>query len=230
VRLPPGLLAITPGTLDGARGADAFARTLERAAAAGLSGVLVREPGLSDRDTLALARRLREVLDRACPEDSVPDSAGPGRGWLALHDRLHLAAACGADAVHLGFRSLPAGEARAVLPDGLALGLSAHTHDDPSTWAPADYLFFGPVLETPSKKGLVEATGFEGLALAVEHAGPTPVFALGGLEPEHAERVHESGASGMVVLRGVLGAADPARAVRDYLAAWRRNERQGEAT
>jgi thiamine-phosphate pyrophosphorylase len=219
VRLPPGLLAITPGTLD-ARGARGFAGSIERAASAGLSGVLVREPGLSDRDTLALARRLREVLDRA--------SSHTAPAWLALHDRLHLAAACGADGVHLGYRSLPVAEARAILPRGLSLGFSAHAHDDPAAWDAADYLFFGPVLDTPSKEGLVEPTGFEGLTQAVERAGQKPVLALGGLQPKHAARVRETGAAGLAVLRGVLGAEDPAGATRDYLAAWSPQEREAQ--
>lgn len=219
MRLPPGLVAITPGTLDARSSADlagSIVRAVERAAEAGLRGVLVREPGLTDAALIALVRGVRTALERV----------HPGEGWLGLHDRVHLARTCAADAVHLGFRSLPPADARVVLAAldaqrAIALGLSAHAHDDPSAWEAADYLFFGPVLETPSKRGLVAATGFDGLARAVERARPRPVLALGGLAPEHARNVRATGAHGLAVLRGVLGAEDPAQAFLEYVSAWK---------
>lgn len=206
-RLPPTLLALSPGTL---RDAADVERLLQRAAAAraaGLRGVLLREPHLGERPFLELARRLRALL------------AGDG-GWLGLHDRAHLVAAAGADAVHVGFRSLSPAELRSWLPADVAVGLSTHAGDDVAAWGSADYLVHGPVFDTPSKRGLLEPIGTGGLAAAVARA-PRPVWALGGLAPEHPERVRgalEAGARGVAVLAAVLAREDPAPAVRALLA------------
>jgi thiamine-phosphate pyrophosphorylase len=211
-RTPPRLVALTPGR----QAADVA--TLERGVAAaleaGLPGVLLREPARGDRELLALATALRAR------------TAEHG-AWLGVHDRLHVALAVGADAVHLGFRSLSPAAARAALAgaDGVALGLSAHAGDDAERWAPADYLVFGPVRATP-KDPPVAPVGFEALAQAVRRAagvsdGPVsgPVFGIGGLEPCDVGPALDAGAAGVFVLRGVLAAPDPAAAVRAYLGA-----------
>ncbi len=197
------VLALSPGTLVDAAG-PAFARAAGAAVEAGLDAIVLREPGLSDRAFLACARLVRERLGAA--------------GWLCVHDRVHLAPAADADAVHLGWRSLPPAIARALLPARIAVGFSAHAHDDADARAGADYLTFGPVLETPSKAGRLAPTGFDGLARAVRDCA-LPVWALGGLRPEHVAPVLAAGASGVAVLGGIFGSSDPAAAVRRYLAA-----------
>src|SRR5207247_2282344 len=87
-RLPPRLVALTPGDLapehpDGRARFEPFLARARAAIAAGLQGILLREPDLSDRETLELGRALREAI--------------PSGGWLGLHDRVHLAGACEAD-------------------------------------------------------------------------------------------------------------------------------------
>jgi len=204
-RLPPTLVALSPGGLaeDDEAGIGRFSRALARAVDAGLSGLLLREPAIGDRSFLELARAARETLGT--------------RGWLAVHDRPHLAEAAGADAVHLGFRSLPLVEARSILDPRTALGLSAHSRDATEDWSGADYLVFGPVRDTPSKRGILEPTGFDGLARAVE-CSPAPVWAIGGLRPEDVRACLAAGSTGLAVLSGILPAEDPARAAREYLA------------
>jgi thiamine-phosphate pyrophosphorylase len=149
---------------------------------------------------------------------ALRDSAGDST-WIALHDRVHLVPHAHVDAVHLGFRSLPPIEVRAMLAEHISVGYSAHAGDRKQEREGADYLVFGPVLDTPSKRGIQAPVGFEGLRSAVADAA-LPVYAIGGLKPEQAARVRASGARGIVVMSGVFGAADPASAVRAYLEAW----------
>jgi thiamine-phosphate pyrophosphorylase len=200
--LPPELLALTPGTLH-ADTSHTLVSRVRAAAGAGLAGVLLREPLLPDGPLLELARELRALV-----------------AWLGLHDRVHLAAACEADAVHLGFRSLAPADARRLLPGGVALGLSTHAGDDAARCALCDYRFFGPVLSTPSKEGLLAPTGFDGLAAAVR-VSPVPVWAIGGIRPEHAALVRQSGARGAAVLSRILASDDPPAATRAYIDAFR---------
>ncbi len=201
--LPPPLIALTPGDLL-APGFDRFLTAVEGAIDAGLRGILVREPQMSDRALLDLATEIASRL--------------PSDGYLAIHDRVYLAAPSGARAVHLGFRSLAPSEVRQVVPDDVAIGLSAHAHDEPSMWRDANYLFYGPVFDTPSKRGIVAPVGLDGLAHAVRES-PVPVFGIGGLAPEHAQELRRTGARGIAVLRGVFGASDSAARVDAYMRA-----------
>jgi thiamine-phosphate pyrophosphorylase len=204
VKLPSSLIALSPGDLD-ERATPRFVELVRRCVEAGLESVLVREPGLSDKATLRLAIALRREL---------------AAGWLAIHDRVHLAADAGADAVHLGFRSLSVPAARSILNRDIALGFSAHDTDDPAAWSACDYLFFGPVLDTPSKRGVKEPVGFDGLAHAVSRTR-TPMWALGGMKPEDARLALESGARGLAVLGGIFRAERPAAACTQYVEALR---------
>jgi thiamine-phosphate diphosphorylase len=197
-RLPPKLVALSPG--DAA--AQKFLSAARRATAAGLKGILLREPEMSDRALLELGVEVRRILG--------------AEGWLAIHDRVHLAEACNADAVHLGFRSLAPKEARAILPHEIAIGFSAHAGDERGIEEGADYLFLGPVLDTPSKRGVKEPIGFEGLSEEIAKR-KQPAWAIGGLRPEHTARCIEAGASGIAVLAGIFRSTDPAASTRTYL-------------
>jgi thiamine-phosphate pyrophosphorylase len=197
-------VALSPGDLTTAAAAR-FPAAAARAVAAGLPGVLLREPGLDDRAWLALFEAVRAATD------------GAGGVWLAAHDRVHLARAAGADAVHLGFRSLLPGDARTAT-GGLPLGLSTHAGDEPADWEGADYLFHGPVHATPKAHGPVAPIGFEGLARATRST-VRPILALGGLGPADVAPALAAGAHGVAVLRGVFGASDPAAAAAELRAA-----------
>lgn len=199
----PRLIALSPGDLESGR-RSVFLRALERALAAGLPGLLLREPRLSDKAYLELAREL------------VARRAAHGALWLGVHDRAHLAPELGADAVHLSFRSLRPAELRGWLDPRIALGLSTHAHDDAGTWSAADYLFHGPLHATPSKLGRLEPVGFEGLERALARTA-RPLLALGGVTPRDVPVLRRLGAHGVAVRAGVLGAEDPARATREYL-------------
>lgn len=201
-------MSISPGDLTVATG-DAFLQRMRSCIQDGaLRAILLREPGLSDRAALELLHKLCG-LRAECPEL-----------WIGIHDRAHLAPAAGANGVHLGFRSLTVDQARRVVGRECAIGLSTHAGEDPARFHDADYVFHGPVLDTPSKRGLVEPVGEVGLARFCASTSK-PVWAIGGLEPVHASILHRCGARGAAVLRGVAAAPDPATACRTWNAAWR---------
>jgi thiamine-phosphate diphosphorylase len=208
--LPPPLVALTPGDLDTVT-ALRFPGQVARAVESGLRGVLLREHALSDAAFLELARELRAILG------ARPGNGDHRGGWLGVHDRAHLVAAAEADALHVGHLSLSPAEARRVVGDAVALGLSTHAPDDPASWVDADYLIHGPVKATPSKAGLLEPIGAAGLSAAVIAADGRPVLGIGGLVPGDAALVLGTGAAGLAVLSGVFGKRDPAAGARAYL-------------
>ncbi len=202
----PRLIALSPGDLAAEDAQARLLAPLERALEAGLPGLLLRETRLGDRAYLMLGRALDALRTRF-----------PAL-WFGVHDRAHLAHELGADGLHLSFRSLRPHELRAWLAPGIALGLSTHAGDDPEDWRGADYLFHGPLHATPSKAGRLAPLGFEGLARA-RAAASCPLLALGGVQPEDLGELLRLGVHGAAVLSGVLGAPDPGRATRAYLAA-----------
>lgn len=198
MRLPPRLIALTPGT-----GLVPAALLLQagRAIEAGLRGVLLREPEWTDKQVFETAQALSVQLETV-------------DGWLAIHDRVYLAREAGAHAVHLGFRSLGASDVRSLIPSDMAIGRSSHAGDDLSA-EEVDYRFFGPVWPTPSKEGLLEATGVDALNQAAE-ASAAPVYAIGGLTPQRAAKVASAG----ICVRGALLASpDPKGATQAFLEA-----------
>lgn len=202
---PPGLIALSPGELD-ARAANDWLAVARAVFDAGWRGLVLRELRLADREYADWARRVRELW---------PRERG---GWLCVHDRAHLAEALDADSVHLGGASLAPSEVRPWLRAGIAIGLSTHADDASERWRDADWIVHGPVQRT-QKPGARAPIGFAGLRNAVERS-PAPLWALGGLAPEHARAVLESGAAGMAVLSGLFGASRPAAAAVEYLREW----------
>lgn len=204
----PRLLCLSPGTLSDARAAQAYAGRVRDLVAGGLRGIVLREPELADAPLLWLAREVRALLP-------------PSAGVVSVHDRLHVALAMEADAVHLGFRSLPLERVRAIVDErgsALRIGLSTHAADDPATWAGADYLFHGPFAEVTSKPHALPPVGVDGLkrALAARPDPKAPLFALGGIDGSSAPAALQSGVQGLAVL-GALSLADDALAQLEAL-------------
>jgi thiamine-phosphate pyrophosphorylase len=120
-----------------------------------------------------------------------------------VHDRVHVGLAVQADAVHLGFRSLPPAAARAILPAALSLGLSTHADERSEAWQACDYRIHGPVLDTPSKRGWKTPLGVEGLA-AAQRESRIPLWGIGGLLPQHAAQLLPLGLGGLCARSSVF--------------------------
>jgi thiamine-phosphate pyrophosphorylase len=187
--------------------------SLPEAVAAALAGappgvvaVHLREKDLGGRELLALARALREVCGRTGQR-------------LLVNDRLDVALAAGADGVHLPAAGVPPADARALLGPAALLGVSCHSAGDVlcALAGGASYATFGPVHDTPSKRGLGSPVGVEALRSAA--ALGLPLIALGGMTPERAREAFAAGALGVAAIRAWLEAPDPAATVRAFLAA-----------
>lgn len=176
---PRGLWGIAD-RLPSAAAAEAWART-----AASCAAWTLRRPDCGDREATGVLRGW----------------VGAGR-WAATHARGDLATAGGAQAVIAGWRGLPLAELRRVFP-GLAAGASVHDLDEArrAVAAGAAFLVYGPVWETPSKRGLVSARGTDALTELCATVS-VPVVALGGVsEPHQVELCAHAGAHAVAVLR-----------------------------
>jgi thiamine-phosphate diphosphorylase len=160
-----------------------------------------------------------EILEAARMARAVTRRHG---ALLVVNDRVDLAIAAEADAVHLGQDDLPLAAARALVDGRMWIGVS--THDDEQVRAAcaagADYLGFGPVYETTTKANPDPVQGLAGLARAVRIAAGVPVVAIGGVTPDRAAELAATGAAAACAIGAVNGAADPGDAGRRIAGAW----------
>jgi len=178
---------------------------VEECLAAGLRAVQLREKDLGARELLAMARTLRE-------------STASRGARLFVNDRADVALAVGAAGVHRTGASLPISSLRAISPPGFLIGASVHSLADASAAEAegADFLFFGPVYDTPSKRRYGPPQGLavlERVAAAVR----LPVFAIGGVTPARVGELRRSGAFGVAAIGAVLVSARPGDAVKAFL-------------
>ena len=178
---------------------------------AGLPAVQLREKDLAPVDLVALARRLREVTH--------------ARGArLVVNDRADVALAVGADAVQRTTTSMPIADIRIVAGNRLRVAASVHSRDDAvaAEQAGADWIVFGPVYDTPSKRRYGAPQGIEKLE-AVAKAVGVPIVAIGGITPARVPDVLAAGARGVAVISAILAAPSPAAATRQFLDALARH-------
>ena len=173
----------------------------------GAPAIQLRAKDATARETVALARLLR----------AETRAAG---ALLFVNDRVDVALAAGADGAHLGDDDLPLAAARAIVPPGFLLGMSADAPEGALRAARcgADYVGAGPVYATASKADAGEAVGPERIA-AVAAAAGVPVVGIGGIDASNAGEVVRAGAAGVAVISAVMRAADPEAATRELLRA-----------
>ena len=126
---------------------------------------------------------------------------------LFINDRADIAAAAGADGVHLTSTSLDSVEIRKAFGGYLLVGISTHTADEvlKAKEDGADYIVFGPVFPSPGKG---EPVGLDALSAVCETAGNIPVLALGGIDNDNWRSAVSVGASGFAAIRLFAGFSD----------------------
>jgi thiamine-phosphate pyrophosphorylase len=136
---------------------------------------------------------------------------------LVVDDRVDVAVAAGAGAVHLGRDDLDVRTARRLLGPGALVGGTANSLAEALRVAATDvdYLGVGPVYGTLSKANPAPPLGIEGLR-AIAQAVPKPIVAIGSVTADRVRGLLEAGAHGVAVISAVARAADPAAATREF--------------
>jgi thiamine-phosphate pyrophosphorylase len=186
------------------------------ALAAGVDWLQLREKDLPGGQLLEIARRMVSYAE----EQAVETERHPR---VIVNDRLDVALAAAADGAHLGRESAPAREVvrwcrAGNAPKRFVIGVSCHSPEDAreAENAKTDYIFFGPVFETPSKQAFGAPQGIERLA-EVCRAVEVPVIAIGGVDQENAASCIRAGASGIAAIGMFQRSPDP-KAIRESVA------------
>ncbi|MEZ4311609.1 MAG: thiamine phosphate synthase [Polyangiaceae bacterium] len=154
----------------------------------------LRDPQLSSRDLHRLGDRLRRV------------TADLGAVFL-VNDRVDLALSLGADGVHLGRRSMPVADARALLGPTAVLSCSAHSVADVIAAAEqgASLALLSPIFASPGKGKPLGVHALTSARAGLDAAGPPfSLIALGGVTPDNAPLCLAAGASGLASIRADL--------------------------
>ncbi len=121
---------------------------------------------------------------------------------LLINERADVASAAGADGVHLTAQSVPVEEVRRAFGSGFLIGSSTHsvTEAVEARNGGADFIVFGPVFETLSKRGYGEPVGIDALADVVSTLPGFPVLALGGIKLDNVVECARAGAAGVAAI------------------------------
>ena len=162
-------------------------------------------------------KRARTTQELMASASAVASTCNSRMALLVVDDRVDVAAAIGAPAVHLGRHDLPSDVARRLLGPDALIGGTANSLEEALRVAgtPVDYLGVGPVFGTASKANPAPTMGLELLGRIV-HSCDQPVIAIGAITQERVADVLATGAHGVAVLSGVVCQADPEDAARMY--------------
>ncbi|MBI3031728.1 MAG: thiamine phosphate synthase [Candidatus Rokubacteria bacterium] len=177
---------------------------VEECLAAGLRAVQLREKDLPEAEFLALARPLRDVTRRVGAR-------------LFINGRLAAALAVGADGLQRGHEAPPLATLRKRAPR-LSIGASVHGVGEARAAERdgADFIVFGPVYDTPSKRAYGPPQGVDALADVVKVVS-VPVFAIGGITADRVAAVRAAGAHGVAVISAIFGAERAGEATKQFI-------------
>jgi thiamine-phosphate pyrophosphorylase len=125
--------------------------------------------------------------------------------------------------LHVGQDDLPPRDARRLLGSDAVIGFSSH--NVPQVCAaggePADYVAFGPVFPTASKRNPDPVTGIEALK-ECRALVEKPLVAIGGITRETAAGVWAAGADSVAVIGDLLPAELTSVTLRQRMEEWQR--------
>lgn len=149
------------------------------------------------REKLLSGRVLYELVARAVEITRGSDTR------LLVNDRSDIARAAGADGVHLTTQSLPADVVRKIYGAEFLIGVSTHSSEEArvARVRGADFVVFGPVFATESKREFGEPQGLERLQEITSELRGFPVVAIGGITLDNVAACFEAGASGVAAIR-----------------------------
>ena len=201
--------------VDGRETVDEFGRLIDALISAGAGMIQLRDKRLADAELVERARCLVELAKHSQQKNPSPGPSLQGRGNLVVivNDRTDIAAAVGADGVHLGQDDLTIKDARAILGPRRLVGVSTHNLDQArsAVLEGANYLGAGPTF--PSSTKAFDAYPGPDFLRQVAEEIRLPTFAIGGIQLDNLPQVLDAGIRRVAVGGAVLDASDPREVV-----------------
>ncbi len=204
-----GLYAITNN------GQEHLAHQVELALQGGVRIIQYRDKSTDREKRLAEAKGLLALCHR------YPS-------YLIINDDVDLAAAIGADGVHLGRDDSDIASARKRLGDEAIIGVSCYNRLELALTAQeagADYAAFGRFFPSNTKPHAVQAE--IGLLRRAKQDLRIPIVAIGGITPENGASLIDAGADMLAVVHGLFGRQDILAAAEQFQQLFAQNEVSG---
>jgi thiamine-phosphate pyrophosphorylase len=150
--------------------------------------VQIRERDLRGGELFSLTQRIAEI-------------ARGRKTQVLVNDRADIAAACVGVGVHLTTRSIRVEVVRKTFGDRLLIGASTHSLAEAkeAQEGGANFIVFGPVFETASKKLYGAPVGLDALHEVASRL-TIPVLALGGIKSSNFKDALRAGAKGLAAI------------------------------
>jgi len=173
-------------------------------------------PLVQIREKSLHARVLYELVARAA------EITRGSKTRLLVNDRSDIARATGADGVHLTTQSLPAEVVRNIFGAEFLIGVSTHSLDEAraARVGGADFVVFGPVFETESKRAYGKPQGLDKLAEVTRALGEFPVVAIGGVTLDNVDECFQAGARGIAAIGMFTNAENMKDRIYKILTRW----------
>lgn len=163
------------------------------------------------RAKTAAQAEIRELAAKVlplCREAKVP---------FIVNDFPEIALEVGVDGLHIGQDDGSLEEVRKVVGEEMIIGRSTHSPEQAAAALEEgfDYIGFGPLFPTPTKKGR-PGIGIENVSAVQKAVGAAiPVFCIGGVKRSNLAEVTQAGARRVVIVSDLLQAEDVPAAVRE---------------
>ncbi len=169
----------------------------EKLLSTGVKVLQLRAKGLASGEFLLIARKIK----RLCVKNKT---------LFIVNDRADIALASCADGLHIGQSDIPVQGARALLGEQFIIGLSTHSlaELERAGDTSADYISFGPIFSTTTKKNAEPTLGLDALKEASTLV-VKPLVAIGGISEENLPQVLNCGADAVAVISHVLCSKNP---------------------
>lgn len=176
-------------------GGKTLYQQVEEALRGGVTCVQLREKEMGEEEFLEEAKEIHTL----CRQYGVP---------FIVNDNVEVAAACGAEGIHVGQEDMAAGDVRRRVGVGMILGVSVHTVEEAreAVRNGADYLGLGAVFPTSTKTD-VDQMPNETLR-AICGAVDVPVVAIGGINRDNIGKLAGSGVDGVALVSAIFSAPD----------------------
>ncbi len=182
-----------------------FFAGVESALRSGVTALQLREKDLATRELLDMSFRMRKLTRQYGAQ-------------LFINDRADIALCVEAEGVHIGQSGMPVHAVRKVVGERMLIGASTHTVEEALTAQRegADFITYGPLYDTPSKRQYGPPVGLESLQRVRKNV-TVPILGIGGIKATDVMAVVRAGAEGVAVVSGILGDPDIEAASRNYV-------------
>ena len=162
----------------------------------GIDALQLRAKNWTIEEITELAREIHSLTR----EQGIP---------LIINDYPEVAMAIGAEGVHVGQDDMSVHDVRQMTGDEMLVGLSTHSLEQAKAAATQNinYIGFGPLFSTATKPDYLPI-GTSEIAQVHQENPELPVFCIGGINAENVASVIDDGARRIVVVSGILQAAD----------------------